>query len=885
MWTTAKTRQFFLDYFSRNEHKIVPSSGLVPRNDPTLLFTNAGMVQFKNIFTGAEKSSFSRAATAQKCIRAGGKHNDLENVGHTARHHTFFEMLGNFSFGDYFKDRAIELAWNLVTKEFGIDAKRLLVTVYIDDDEAAKLWKKIAGLSDDRILRIAGSDNFWAMGETGPCGPCSEIFFDHGDKIQGGPPGTPEADGDRFVEIWNLVFMQYEDAADTEGAIKRLSLPKPSIDTGMGLERVSAVLQGVHDNYDIDLFKNIIQVIAEESKVAYQGPQTPSHRVIADHLRSTSFLVAEGVTPSNEGRGYVLRRIMRRAMRHAYLMGQEEPFIYRLVPTLINEMGEAYPELTQARAFITETIKLEEERFLKTLGRGLKLLEEESKGIAQNGSLAGAIAFKLYDTYGFPIDLTEDVLKSRGISVEMQGYEKAMEHQRQEARAAWVGSGEQKTDRIWFDVFEKTGPSEFLGYTTHEAQGIVQALVLDNKSVPRAQKGDMVHLISNQTPFYAESGGQVGDTGIILSEKKASFEVVDTFKRADGLFVHKGIVKDGSFEINDTVTLKVDAERRTLLRSNHSATHLLHAVLRKHLGTHVVQKGSLVAPDRLRFDFSYPTPLSKDLLQSIEDEVNFLIRRNTDTVTHVMSPEEAQHSGALALFGEKYGETVRVVFMGAGDQDKSYSIEFCGGTHVHHTGDIGYFKIISESGVAAGIRRIEALTGKSAEQFISQRLSILDHIATSLKVTPDKIIERIEALREEQKKLERSLKELREKRVTGGSDDGDIKIIAGIKLVSHVSDETPAGELKPIVDQLKKKVGSGVVVVGSSFEGKASIVVGITDDLTSKLDAVKFVRLVVPILGGKGGGGRPDLAQAGGPETSKISTAISAIEKALAEEK
>ncbi len=878
MWTTTKIRQHFLEYFEKRDHKIIPSSPLVPRNDPTLLFTSAGMVQFKDIFTGAEKASTPRAATSQKCMRAGGKHNDLENVGHTARHHTFFEMLGNFSFGDYFKEQAIEAAWTLVTKEFGIPVNRLLVTVYIDDDEAAALWKKIAGLSDDKILRIAGSDNFWAMGDVGPCGPCSEIFYDHGDHIFGGPPGSKDADGDRFVEIWNLVFMQFED----QPGGKRLALPKPSIDTGMGLERIAAVLQGVHNNYDIDLFKALIQASSEETRIPYDGAHQASHRVIADHIRATCFLIAEGITPSNEGRGYVLRRIMRRAMRHAYMMGCEEPVLYRLVPTLIAEMGAAYPELGQAQAFMIETIKLEEERFLKTLGRGLKLLEEETSRLSKGQSLDGLVAFKLYDTFGFPLDLTEDVLKTKDIAVDKDGYTKAMQRQKEEARAAWTGSGEKKVDHVWYQLLEKCGPSEFLGYTTTEAQSIVQALVVEGQSVDSVQEGTSFFLIANQTPFYGESGGQMGDTGTIVSEKGAVVEVIDTQKMADDLYVHKCLLKKGTLHPQDVVTMSVDFERRLLLKANHSATHLLHAVLRAYLGNQVIQKGSLVAPDRLRFDFSFPIALTPEQIQTVENQINALIRKNTETITHVMSVEEAQKVGAMALFGEKYGEQVRVVSMGpATDTGKTFSVEFCGGTHVSRSGDIGYFKIISETGIAAGVRRIEAITGPAAELYMAERLNALQKAAELLKSSPDKLIDRLEALREEKKTLEKTIKELREKLLTGDSADENIKTIAGIQLAIKVSSDIPAGDLKSIADQLKKKLKSGVVAVGTSFEGKASLVVGVTEDLTPKVNAVDLVKAIVPIVGGKGGGGRPDMAQAGGPLGDKIESAFQEIEKML----
>ncbi|MBN9342897.1 MAG: alanine--tRNA ligase [Caedibacter sp. 38-128] len=879
MWTTSRIRKQFLDYFHQQGHTVLASSPLIPRNDPTLLFTTAGMVQFKNIFTGMEKRPYSRASTAQKCVRAGGKHNDLENVGYTSRHHTFFEMLGNFSFGDYFKDVAIELAWNLITKEFGIDKSRLLVTVYADDEEAAGYWRKIAGISDDRIIRISSSDNFWSMGDTGPCGPCSEIFYDHGPHLAGGPPGSPDEDGERFVEIWNLVFMQYEQLID-----QRVNLPKPSIDTGMGLERIAAVLQGIHDNYDIDLFKALIQASTDLTGVKAEGTNKASHRVIADHLRSTSFLIAEGITPSNEGRGYVLRRIMRRAMRHAYLLGCKEPLMYQLVPTLIAEMGEAYPELAHAQTLIRDTLRLEEERFRQTLGRGLKLLEEETSSLEAQKPLSGDVAFKLYDTYGFPLDLTQDILRTEGRQVELEGFETAMAKQKAAARASWVGSGEQQDDTIWFHVFERIGASEFLGYDAIEAQGLVQTLIVKGQEVAESQEGQEVLLVMNQTPFYGESGGQMGDTGLMTSDEGLLIDIQNTTKKLGNLHVHQGVIKKGKVKLGQPLTLKVDAERRNLLRANHSATHLLHAVLRQHLGEQVVQKGSLVAPDRLRFDFSFPTALSREQLTFVENEVNTLIRQNNETITKVMHPEAAMKAGAMALFGEKYGEEVRVVSMGPEmDSNRLYSVELCGGTHVHRTGDIGYFKIISEAGIAAGVRRIEALTGPAAEAYMAQREQIMMEAAGILKSRPEDILNRLNTLQEEKRKLERDIKELQRKLVSGESSDAAIQTVAGVKFLSRSLENVSANDLKPLVDQLKAQIGSGIVVVGSNQEGKGSIVVGVTTDLTSKYNAVDLVRLAAEALGGKGGGGRPDLAQAGGPNGSRLEAAFMAVQQSLSD--
>lgn len=880
MWSTSRIRQHFLEYFNNNDHQIIPSSSIVPRNDPTLLFTNAGMVQFKNIFTGTEKAAYPRAATSQKCIRAGGKHNDLENVGHTARHHTFFEMLGNFSFGDYFKEEAIHLAWTLITKEFALNKDKLWVTVYVEDEEARTLWKKIAGLKDERILGIAGSDNFWSMGEIGPCGPCSEIFFDHGDRVAGGLPGTADGDGDRYMEFWNLVFMQYEDVMGEDGKIQRIALPKPSIDTGMGLERITAIMQGVSDNFDIDLFKNLIQAIEDESSISAAGPHRVSHRVIADHLRATCFLIAEGVTPSNEGRGYVLRRIMRRAIRHAFMMGYEKPLLYKLVQALAAEMGSAYPELTHNQEFIKDTIRVEEERFHQTLDKGLKLLDQVVSNVPTGGKLDGDTAFKLYDTYGFPLDLTEDILKTKNMSVDQAGYDAAMNKQRAEARAAWSGSGEQKTEPIWYTLQEELGSTEFLGYTTETAQGIITCLLKDLTKVDHLTVGDEGILLLNQSPFYAESGGQIGDTGYLFDDH-THVDVIDTFKRGDGLFCHKVRVKKGTLTLNQSLTLEVDAERRRLLRANHSATHLLHAVLRKKLGTQVVQKGSLVAPDRLRFDFSYQASLSREQILSIEDEVNRLIRLNTSTQTQVMAPSDAMASGAVALFGEKYGETVRVVSMGAESDSNAYSIEFCGGTHVYRTGDIGFFKITAESGIASGVRRIEALTGPAAEIFVRDQQAILSNLSDLLKAPSDQLADKVLSLREEKKTLEKTIRDLREKALAGDTGAATSKSIKGINFLFKDAGDAPANELKSLVDQFKVQIKSGIVVASSGNDEKISIVIGVTPDLTEKFNAIAFAKQASEILGGKGGGGRPDLAQAGGTSKKNMNKVLEEIEKSI----
>jgi len=877
-------RSTFLDYFAKNGHEIVPSSPLVPRNDPTLMFTNAGMVQFKNVFTGVEKRPYQRATTSQKCVRAGGKHNDLDNVGYTARHHTFFEMLGNFSFGDYFKDRAIELAWNLVTKEFGLSKDKLTATVYIDDDEAFGLWRKISGLPESRIIRIAGSDNFWAMGDTGPCGPCSEIFYDHGDKIFGGPPGSPEADGDRFVEIWNLVFMQYEQLACGE----RVNLPKPSIDTGAGLERVAAVLQGKHDNYDIDLFVALIRTIAELTGVNPHGQHKASHRVIADHLRASSFLIADGVLPSNEGRGYVLRRIMRRAMRHAQLLGAREPLMWQLVPSLVREMGQAYPELVRAQPLITETLKLEESRFRKTLERGLAILDEKSGGLKKGDMFDGETAFTLYDTYGFPLDLTQDALRSRGIGVDVASFSDAMERQREKARASWAGSGEAATEAVWFPLREKLGATEFLGYETESAEGVVAALVKDGKEVTSLATGDSGAVVLNQTPFYGESGGQVGDTGVLVGDG-VRFRVTDTQKKGGDLFVHLGKVEQGTLKPGATLSLEVDHSRRTAIRANHSATHLLHEALRQVLGDHIAQRGSLVAPDRLRFDFAHPKSISADELRRVEDIANNIVLENGEVTTRLMRLHDARSSGARALFGEKYGDEVRVVSMGAGGGNAlGWSVELCGGTHVRRTGDIGMISVLGESAVSSGVRRIEALTGNNARHHANHGIQTAKAAAAEMRTSLEELPGRVAALLEERKKLERDLSDARRKLAMGGgaaAGDGardSVRHIGDVKFLGKAVQGIDVKDLKSLVDDGKKQIGQGVVaIVGVTDDGKAGIVVGVTPELTARFNAVDLVRKGSEALGGKGGGGRPDMAQAGGPDGSKANAALDAIVAAI----
>jgi len=878
MPSVTDIRTQFLEFFASKDHRVLPSSSLVPQNDPTLMFANAGMNQFKNIFTGMEKPPEPpRAATSQKCVRAGGKHNDLDNVGYTARHHTFFEMLGNFSFGDYFKEQAISHAWELLTKVWGISKDRLCVTVYHTDDEAFNLWKKIAGLPDDKIIRIATNDNFWAMGDTGPCGPCSEIFYDHGEHIPGGPPGSPGEDGDRFIEIWNLVFMQFEQKdKDT-----RITLPKPSIDTGMGLERLSALLQGKHDNYDIDLFQTLIRASVEFSKNS-NPKQAVSHRVIADHLRSSAFLIADGVLPSNEGRGYVLRRIMRRAMRHAHMLGCSDPLMHKLVPTLVAEMGAAYPELSRAQSVIQETLKLEEERFKDTLGRGLKLLEEERAHIAPGKALPGDVAFKLYDTYGFPLDLTQDILRTDNITVDTEGFNTAMNEQRERARAAWKGSGASATASLWFDIKERVGATEFLGYAMDHAQATITALVKDGAEVSTLQPGDVGHIVVNQTPFYAESGGQVGDVGI-MNSKTASARVTDATKPLDGLFVHH-VIADGTLSVGDVVELTVDAERRDRIRANHSATHLLHEALRRQFGEHVTQKGSLVSDDRLRFDITHPKAISREELIALEQEVNRIIWRNTDASIRLMTQEEAMKAGAMALFGEKYGDEVRVLALGEDDVGGIYSIELCGGIHVRRTGDIGLFKIISEGAVAAGVRRIEAVTRDGAYAYFADQEAALKEAATTLKIKPDEVGEKVAALQEDKKKLEKQLADAKKQLAMGGNGSGGgeaaIETIGTTKLAAKIFGDLDAKSLRDLANGMHQKYPDAISVLLASSEGKASIIVAVGKD--AKGDAPALVKAAVEAVGGKGGGGRPDFAQGGGPEGDKLEAALAAIRAQLA---
>jgi alanyl-tRNA synthetase len=879
--TSNDIRSAFLGFFKKQGHEIVDSSPLVPRNDPTLMFTNAGMVQFKNVFTGQEKRSYQRATTSQKCVRAGGKHNDLDNVGYTARHHTFFEMLGNFSFGDYFKPDAIEFAWNLMTRDFGLDKDRLCVTVYHTDDEAWSLWKKVSGFSDERIIRIPTSDNFWAMGDTGPCGPCTEIFYDHGDHIPGGPPGSADADGDRFIEIWNLVFMQFEQLTDG----RRIDLPKPSVDTGMGLERLAAVMQGVHDNYDTDALRHLIMASAEASGADPDGPHKVSHRVIADHLRAMCFLIADGVLPSNEGRGYVLRRIMRRAMRHAHLMGCVEPLMWRLVPALLKDMGSAYPELIRAQALVTETLKLEETRFKVTLDRGLKLLDEETGKLAKGAALEGEVAFKLYDTYGFPLDLTQDALKAKGIGVDTEGFNAAMARQKAEARKAWAGSGEAATETVWFETREKVGASEFLGYDTESAEGVVTALIKGGSPVDALKAGDEGFLIANQTPFYGESGGQMGDVGVIVIPGRAQLLVTDAQKKLGDLIIHRIRLVEGEVKIGDALEMRVDAKRRAALRAHHSATHLLHAALQKYLGQHVTQKGSQVGPDRLRFDISHPKALSLEELRLVETEVNEEIRHNAKVTTTLMTPEDAIKAGAMALFGEKYGDEVRVVAMGSrvNDAIKPFSVELCGGTHARRTGDIGFFKIVSESAVAAGVRRIEAVVGAAALDHVLMQEEQLSRAAAVMKISTADLADRVSALLDERKKLERDLAESRKKAAMGGGAGApQAETVSGIAFDGRVVEDVPAKDLKGMVDEVKSGLGSGVVALISRAEGKASLVIAVSEDLVARVSAVDLVRAGAEALGGKGGGGRPDMAQAGGPDGARAGEALEAIKAALA---
>lgn len=880
MTSTNEIRQSFLDYFGSQGHEVVPSAPLVPYNDPTLMFVNAGMVPFKNVFTGLEPRAIPRATSSQKCVRAGGKHNDLDNVGYTARHHTFFEMLGNFSFGDYFKEQAITHAWTLLTGEWGLPRDKLLATVYHTDDEAFELWKKIAGLPEDRIIRIATKDNFWAMGDDGPCGPCSEIFYDHGDHIWGGPPGSVDENGDRFIEIWNLVFMQHEQAGGEIVA----DLPRPSIDTGMGLERVSAVLQGQHDNYDTDTFKALIAASVSLTGVKAEGDAQASHRVIADHLRSTSFLLADGVLPSNEGRGYVLRRIMRRAMRHAHLLGAKDPLMHRLVPALIGEMGSAYPELSRARSLIEETLQREEVQFRRTLANGIKLLDEATAGLADGGELPGETAFRLYDTFGFPYDLTEDALRARGIGVDKAGFDAAMAQQKAAARAAWKGSGQAADSEIWFDIAEREGATEFTGYTAVTAEAQVVALVRDGAEVQSASAGDSVAVIVNQTPFYGESGGQSGDSGLITGSG-VTLAVSDTAKPLGRLHAHQARVEIGTIKVGDTVKLDIDVPRRDAIRANHSATHLLHEALRRQLGGHVTQKGSLVAADRLRFDFSHPAPLTAQDIAAIEAEVNAEVRANLPVVTRLMTPDDAIAAGAMALFGEKYGDEVRVLSMGRSSGSKTYSVELCGGTHVRATGDIAVFRIISESAVSSGVRRIEALTGEGARQWFVAREDALKGAASLLRTTPDEVEVRVAALLDERRKLERELADAKKALALGGGGGSTASLdedVGGVKFSGQVLDGLDPKDLRGLLDNAKARLGSGVAVIVATNADKASIAAAVTDDLTARISAVDLVRAGVAALGGKGGGGRADMAQGGGPDAAQAAAAIAAARDVLA---
>jgi len=897
MTTVNQVRSTFLDFFRKNGHEVVASAPLVPRNDPTLMFTSAGMVQFKNVFTGQETRPYTRASSSQKCVRAGGKHNDLDNVGYTARHHTFFEMLGNFSFGDYFKEKAIPLAWELVTKVYGLDAKRLLVTIYHDDEDAHRIWKKVTGFSDNKIIRIATSDNFWSAGDTGPCGPCSEIFFDQGDKVQGGPPGSPDQDGDRFLEFWNLVFMQYEQ----RGPGDRVNLPKPSIDTGMGLERITAILQGVHSNYEIDLFKALIAASEAATGVPAKGEHLPSHRVIADHLRATSFLIAEGVLPSNVGRGYVLRRIMRRAMRHAHLLGAKEPLMYRLVPALVQQMGETYQELVRGQALITETLMIEETRFRKTLEKGLGLLSDASAELKSGDVFAGDVAFKLYDTYGFPVDLTQDALKPRGISVDMSAFDTAMQKQKEEARKAWKGSGEAATEGVWFEIKDEVGASDFLGYETETAEGEIRAIVKGGKAAKGLKSGEEGALVLNQTPFYGESGGQIGDQGVIKGPKGALFRVTDTQKKLGDLIVHQGTVEKGSFKPGDAVELVVDHTRRSATRANHSATHLLHEALRQVLGTHVAQKGSLVAPDRLRFDFSHTKPMSPEEVSAVEDIANAIILQNAPVETRLMAIEDAMETGAMALFGEKYGDEVRVVSMGVGETgpgsasggqkaNKAWSIELCGGTHVKRTGDIGLVRVVAEAASAAGVRRIEALTGQGARAYLAEQDARVREVAGALRVRPEDMVDRVKALLEERKLLERDLANAKRQLALGGGAaangaggaESAVRTVGAVKLIARAVKGLEPKDLRGLVDDGRKQVGSGVVaIVGVTEDGKANLLVGVTDDLVGRISAVDLVKAGGEPLGAKGGGGKPQMAQTGGPDGSKAEAALKAIEAKL----
>ncbi len=882
-------RSSFLDYFAADGHEKVPSAPLVPQNDPTLLFVNAGMVPFKNVFTGQERRPYTRATSAQKCVRAGGKHNDLDNVGYTARHHTFFEMMGNFSFGDYFKEHAIERAWNLVTKDFGIPADRLMATVYVDDDEAFDLWKKIAGLPESRISRIAGSDNFWSMGDTGPCGPCTEIFYDHGDHIWGGPPGTPDEDGDRWVEIWNLVFMQFDQQADGSRSL----LPKPSIDTGMGLERVAAVMQGVHSNYETDLFRTLIAASEHETNTAAEGDRAPSHRVIADHLRSSSFLIADGVTPSNEGRGYVLRRIMRRAMRHAHLLGAADPLMHRLVPTLVAEMGDAYPELRRAQAFIEDTLKQEELRFRTTLGRGMGLLEEASRDLGEGGVLPGQTAFALYDTYGFPLDLTQDEARRRGFTVDSEGFEAAMTEQRDRSREHWKGSGQTASAGEWLALRDRLGPTVFTGYDTVEGSGELLAIVRDGASIDDLSAGDTAEVLFDQTPFYGEGGGQAGDKGELewtdASGQQGAGTVLDVQKHAGDLFAHRIEITSGRLTIGAHVQLRATADARLTTRANHSAAHLLHAALKNVLGPHVAQKGQLVDAERMRFDFSHNAPVTEDELARMEDEVNAVIRQNIPAETKMMAPEAAIEAGAVALFGEKYGDEVRVLTLGralkAADAagDGAYSIELCGGTHVARTGDIALFRIISESGIAAGVRRIEALTGEAARQHLLTQAGVAKALAQSFKVQPADVPARVEALTADRRALEKQVADLKKQLALGGGSSANAapEEINGVKLIARVLDGVDGKGLRGVAEDFRKQVGSGVVALIGVTEGKAAVTVAVTSDMTGKVNAADLARAAVLAMGGQGAGGKPDFAQGGAPDGGKAEDGLAAVRAAL----
>jgi alanyl-tRNA synthetase len=878
MTSTNDIRRSFLDYFEGQGHARVPSAPLVPHNDPTLMFVNAGMVPFKNVFTGLETRPYKTAASSQKCVRAGGKHNDLDNVGYTARHHTFFEMLGNFSFGDYFKEQAIHHAWTLLTRDWGLPPEKLTVTVYHTDDEAHALWRKIAGLPDSRIIRIATSDNFWSMGDTGPCGPCSEIFYDHGGHIPGGPPGSPDEDGDRFVEIWNLVFMQY----DQRGPDDRISLPKPSIDTGMGLERIAAVLQGVHDNYDTDTFKALIAESGELTKTVTTGDNQASHRVIADHLRTSGFLIADGVLPSNEGRGYVLRRIMRRAMRHAHLLGAKNPLMHRLVPSLVAEMGGAFPELVRAQAAVEATLLQEETQFRRTLQNGLKLLDEATAGMAAGATLPGDVAFKLYDTYGFPYDLTEDALRTQGLAIDRAGFDEGMARQKAMARAAWKGSGAKASDDVWFDIAERVGSTEFTGYTSTDGVGEVLAILVDGVEVSSAEASANVTVITNQTPFYGESGGQMGDAGIITTDAGLRAVVTDTSKPLGRLHAHHAELETGDIRLGDVLNLAIDATRRDQIRANHSATHLLHAALRNRLGTHVTQKGSLVAPDRLRFDFSHGASLSAEDIAAIETEVNAEIRGNQPVTTRLMTPDDAVAAGALALFGEKYGDEVRVLSMGPKADAGHYSVELCGGTHVNALGDIALFKIISEGAVASGIRRVEAMTGEAARLWLTTREDQLKGIAASLKANPDEAPARVAALADTVKRLEKELAEAKKAAALGGGGAAaEPEDVGGVMFLGQSYEGLDPKDLRGLANDARARIGSGVVAFVTVNDAKASILIAVTDDLTARFSAVDFVRTGVAALGGQGGGGKPDMAQGGGPDGSKAADAIAAVKAAL----